>query len=230
MTNSEAIQGLERLYGKIEQICYAEKRQLEAYDSIDIAVHCIEENDKLKAEIDRLNTQITELKAEGVGISHDVLVLKEENEQSREYGKFMESKHCNLLKKYYDLKTKNCESDKEIERLKELAEIKDNNFFELYSDALEEIEQLKLKLEQSVKLPCKVGDIVYAYSTYFGILAYEINSIHICCGIDFEAIASRNDDMLDSFDFDIEDIGKSVFLTREEAEQYLKARWKNDNG
>lgn len=48
----------------------------------------------------------------------------------------------------------------EIEQLKERLEIKDNNF-ELYSDALDEIERLKSELERSVKLPCKVGDTIY---------------------------------------------------------------------
>lgn len=72
-----------------------------------------------------------------------------------------------------------------------------------------------------LRLPCRVGDIVYSDSEYFGILSYEVNSVHICIGISFEAIASRDDEMLDAIDFDIEDIGKTVFLTREEAEAKL---------
>lgn len=72
-----------------------------------------------------------------------------------------------------------------------------------------------------LRLPCKVGDIIYSESEYFGILSYEVNSVHICIGISFEAIASRDDEMLDAIDFDIEDIGKTVFLTREEAESKL---------
>lgn len=96
-----------------------------------------------------------------------------------------------------------------------------------------EIENLKesIKAEESgllLRLPCRVGDIVYSDSKYFGILAYEVNSIHIGIGISFEAIASRDDEMLDAIDFDIEDIGKTVFLTREEAEAKLAEMEKNN--
>ena len=58
MTNEEAIEGLERLYGKIEQIIYAEKRQLEAFDSIDTAISALEENTKLKAENEQLKAEL----------------------------------------------------------------------------------------------------------------------------------------------------------------------------
>lgn len=63
MTNSEAIVYGGRNFGKT----YLEIKRL------------VEENTKLKAEIQQLNTQIAESNQEGVSISHDILELREEN-------------------------------------------------------------------------------------------------------------------------------------------------------
>lgn len=97
-------------------------------------------------------------------------------------------------------------------------------------------EHLKLyedKLEDGtlVELPCKVGDTVYSYCDEFGyILPYFIENIHIGFldkdnnYVYFEANshASETDELLDEIEFDLDDIGKTVFLTKSEAEQKLK--------
>lgn len=63
-----------------------------------------------------------------------------------------------------------------------------------------------------VKLPCKVGDTVYQTD---GIRIYE-NKIE-------RIIFDTN-----NIGFDETSIGKSIFLTREEAEQVIKERENND--
>lgn len=79
-----------------------------------------------------------------------------------------------------------------------------------------------------VKLPCKVGDVVYAYCDEFGILEYEVDSIvidkHITyqCSAYSEPIGDCPSECLDEIEPDISDFGKTVFLTREEAEAKLK--------
>lgn len=76
-----------------------------------------------------------------------------------------------------------------------------------------------------VVLPCKVGDTVWMFSEDFGeILPYTVDLISVvdkCLG--YSANCSRNDELLDSIDFEGNDIGMDVFFTREEAEQALEA-------
>ena len=76
-----------------------------------------------------------------------------------------------------------------------------------------------------VALPCKVGDTVWAYCDYFQHVApykvdmaqlYGHNSVSFC------ANCKDKGELMDDLDFDTGDIGKTVFLTREEAEKALK--------
>ena len=78
--------------------------------------------------------------------------------------------------------------------------------------------------------PVKPGDTVYAYCEYFGVLPYLVGNFHIgYMGkeenyLHWEAAsyATETDELLDEMDFDLDDIRKYVFFTREEAEQALK--------
>ncbi len=77
-----------------------------------------------------------------------------------------------------------------------------------------------------IELPCKVGDMVYAHcNTVNQIVGYSVEDIHI----DSEKIrlfATAFDvyfnEFLDDKEFTFDDFGKTVFLTKEEAEAKLK--------
>ena len=79
-----------------------------------------------------------------------------------------------------------------------------------------------------MKLPCKVGDTVYAYCSEFGILPYVVDCIVINEHITFQCSSYSNpigdcpSECLDEIEPDITDFGKTVFLTQAEAEQKLK--------
>lgn len=79
-----------------------------------------------------------------------------------------------------------------------------------------------------IKLPCKVGDVVYAYCDEFGILEYEVDSIvidkHITyqCSAYSEPIGDCPSECLDVIEPDISEFGKTTFLTKSEAEAKLK--------
>lgn len=79
-----------------------------------------------------------------------------------------------------------------------------------------------------IKLPCKVGDVVYTYCGEFGILEYEVDSIvidkHITyqCSAYSEPIGDCPSECLDEIEPGISDFGKTVFLTESEAEEKLK--------
>lgn len=79
-----------------------------------------------------------------------------------------------------------------------------------------------------LELPCKVGDVVYAYCNEFGILEYEVDSIvidkHITyqCSAYSEPIGDCPSECLDEIEPDISDFGKTVFLTKSKAEAKLK--------
>lgn len=91
-----------------------------------------------------------------------------------------------------------------------------------------------------VELPCKVGDTVYAYwdmdnpcSNYLHVIEDFIIDLVILVDrknsvIGFRAgrTCEQNGRKCD-IEFDLKDIGKTVFLTREEAEQALKEREEN---
>ena len=86
--------------------------------------------------------------------------------------------------------------------------------------------------------PCKVGDTVYSFCDVFGaMLPYVIQDFKIgFMGKDrpnywyWEATshATETDELLDEIDFDLDDIGKTVFLTKEEAEAELEKRGKEN--
>lgn len=79
-----------------------------------------------------------------------------------------------------------------------------------------------------ILLRCKVGDVVYSYCDEFGILEYEVDSIvigkHITyqCSAYSEPIGDCPSECLDEIEPDISDFGKTVFLTKSEAEAKLK--------
>lgn len=91
----------------------------------------------------------------------------------------------------------------------------------------------KDKIENSklVELPCNVGDIVY-FPTYGRWYYAEIDQIHILNNdIIFEWVQYDRGyeltELWDDGEFSIHDIGKTVFLTREEAEVRLEELQEN---
>lgn len=81
--------------------------------------------------------------------------------------------------------------------------------------------------------PCKVGDTVYAYCADFGVvLPYFIENLSIgfmgkeqnYFSYEANCHAEETDELLDEIDFDLDDIGKTVFLTPEDAERALAER------
>lgn len=95
-----------------------------------------------------------------------------------------------------------------------------------------EIEQLKAELERSVKMPCKVGDVVYdndfgcpTPSTIVGYSFGEVNQDYdLENDIEQIYLYSRSNRYNIDMSFPISCIGESIFLTREEAEQHLKGK------
>lgn len=84
-----------------------------------------------------------------------------------------------------------------------------------------------------VELPCKVGDVVYSYcEDLFRILPYFIEQIIISYDSDspnneyvtFNGISSSTSELLADMDFTVDEIGKTVFLTREAAEKSVGGR------
>ena len=113
-------------------------------------------------------------------------------------------------------------SDKEIPTLSNNAEYWLQAYFKLKE--YEDLEEQGLLL----KLPCKVGDTVYAYCSEFGILPYVVDCIVINEHITFQCssysdpIGDCPSECLDEIEPDITDFGKTTFLAQAEAEQKLK--------
>lgn len=121
-------------------------------------------------------------------------------------------------------------SYKDIGTLKELKELKENGAFtglELAKLAIMQKELKKYKdLEEQgllVRLPCKVGNTVYRVNAGAKqpIIPMTVSEIHFLCyknerAVRFDAIGKE--DMGESC-YRLEDIGRIVFLTHEEAEK-----------
>lgn len=75
-----------------------------------------------------------------------------------------------------------------------------------------------------VVLPCKVGDTVYEVTSRKTISEYRVKAIRVelfCTFIEWDIVAGFVDKSL--FGVSVDEIGKTVFLTREEAEAALEA-------
>lgn len=82
---------------------------------------------------------------------------------------------------------------------------------------------------QYIKLPCKVGDTVYVIDDHYGLIECIVNEIHVGVGNElyynlfyYEQTTDEPDELIDEFDFDNNDIGETVFLTKSEAEKALR--------
>ena len=105
--------------------------------------------------------------------------------------------------------------------------------YEQVAKWLEELKSYKRAEEQGllVRLPCKVGDTVYRVNAGAKqpIIPMTVSEIHFLCyknerAVRFDAIGKE--DMGESC-YRLEDIGRIVFLTHEEAEKKLE-EMKND--
>lgn len=75
-----------------------------------------------------------------------------------------------------------------------------------------------------VVLPCKPGDTVYEVTSRKTISEYRVKAIRVelfCTFIEWDIVAGFVDKSI--FDVSVNEIGKTVFLTREEAEKALGA-------
>ena len=127
--------------------------------------------------------------------------------------------HCN----------KTCDMTEKIAKARghELESIESNQFWEHYQVRawLKELKQYKDLEEQGLllRLPCHIGDIIYEPTNRNTINEY------IVTGIRKEAFALWIEWKLEKgfvyqsiYGVEVEDIGKTVFLTQAEAEQKLK--------
>ena len=97
----------------------------------------------------------------------------------------------------------------------------------LLEDALNKLAEYEDLEEQGLllRLPCKVGDTVYAPLPNNEISAWKVRTIDMGASyFDFLLVYAGDDEEFigERFLLPINDIGENVFLTREEAEQKLK--------
>lgn len=93
------------------------------------------------------------------------------------------------------------------------------------------VNEMDRKIPQYIHTPCNVGDVVYSYCSESSTISpYFIEKFNVVfLGYEneymlytFKASYYIGDELVDSIDFELNDIGKTVFLTREEAERALE--------
>lgn len=150
----------------------------------------------------------------------------------KKYGYCFEDGELSWLKGVAEL-LEELKTYKDIGTPKDLKELKENGAFtglELAKLAIMQKELKKYKDAEEhgllVRLPCKVGDTVYRVNAGAKqpIIPMTVSEIHFLCyknerAVRFDAIGKE--DMGESC-YRLEDIGKIVFLTREEAEKKLE--------
>lgn len=107
-------------------------------------------------------------------------------------------------------------------------DILDNEYSKInYNKLLTKLGEYEDLEEQGrlIKLPCKVGDTLYS-ALGEKVLKSEVISVKYHCEAENHGVFIRERIIIDTDDFETEinfsDIGKTVFLTKSEAEQKLK--------
>ena len=127
--------------------------------------------------------------------------------------------HCPLLRQYLDtgLTPEEIGMDHEAaEQLRQLCQGCD-------LDRLEELAEAD-KDGRVVVPPCKAGDTVYEVTSRKTISEYRVKAIRVdlfCTFIEWDIVAGFVDKSI--FGVPVNEIGKTAFLTREEAEKALEA-------
>ena len=126
--------------------------------------------------------------------------------------------HCLLLRQYLDtgLTPEQCKNAKVI-------------IESAFSDDTSKVERIRelLKADRAGRLvvpPCKAGDTVYEVTSRKTISEYRVKAIRVelfCTFIEWDIVAGFVDKSI--FGVPVDEIGKTVFLTREEAKKALEA-------
>jgi hypothetical protein len=96
----------------------------------------------------------------------------------------------------------------------------------IHANGLEKIKEW-IKADKAGRLavlPCKAGDTVYEVTSRKTISEYRVKAIRVelfCTFIEWDIVAGFVDKSI--FGVPVDEIGKTVFLTREEAEKALEA-------
>ena len=142
----------------------------------------------------------------------------------------VQAAHCPLLREYLDTglePEKVLPKDKADEIALKLMRLADLENFCSYT-RLRELAEAD-KDGRVAALPCKAGDTVYEVTSRKTISEYRVKAIRVelfCTFIEWDIVAGFVDKSI--FGVPVNEIGKTVFLTREEAEAALEAT-KNGN-
>ena len=128
--------------------------------------------------------------------------------------------HCPLLREYLDTELTPEEIDMDHEAAEQLRRLcRDCDL-----DRLEKLAEAD-RDGRVVIPPCKAGDTVYEVTSRKTISEYRVKAIRVelfCTFIEWDIVAGFVDKSI--FGVPVDEIGKTVFLTREEAAKALEAK------
>ena len=127
--------------------------------------------------------------------------------------------HCPLLREYLDTELTPEEIDMDHEAAEQLRYLCRNCDLDRLEKLVEADREGRL-----VVPPCKAGDTVYEVTSRKTISEYRVKAIRVelfCTFIEWDIVAGFVDKSI--FGVPVNEIGKTVFLTREEAKKALEA-------
>lgn len=128
--------------------------------------------------------------------------------------------HCPLLQEYLDTGLTPEEIDMDHEAAEQLRQLcRDYDL-----DRLEKLAEAD-RAGRLVVPPCKAGDTVYEVTSRKTISEYRVKAIRVelfCTFIEWDIVAGFVDKSI--FGVPVNEIGKTVFLTREEADRALEGK------
>ena len=164
---------------------------------------------------------ITESEHESVKTAISAL---EHNSLLVEHISNLQNENIDFFNKLVECEKENTKLKADNERLKENFETLSKQYCNVENSSIRyynEMKQLKAELEQSVKLPCKVGDNLFeANDDINEVIEYTIKNMD---EIMIELVPSKEYASWLS-KITSKHIGNLVFITREEAEQALKSK------
>lgn len=210
-------------YRKIEDTTKMTSKQIQVIDGEFMERLTVKKGQEYDGTADMLKVYYRLADYEDIGTVEELRKLKAENESLKKQNKILAVALENALADLYREEHSTLEREEQIEKAKE-------TIVKIYKENTEKlIDKMTAKLENSVQLPCKVGDEVYTvynhwnYPNQLFVQPHRVDKFMVWNKDTILTIAHTGN-------FGLKDLGKIWFLDKQQAEARLKELEENEKG